>query len=163
MVSNYSACIDHRNQQPLETIINHEIPVTPWTKVAADIFHLHGKTYQNIIDYTMRYFDVHKIKNSQSATIIKKQIKVSSSKLEIPQFLVSDNGPEFKSTEFETFAKERDFKHITTSPNNPQSNGMVESNIQTIKKNTEKAIKTNQDPYLALLALRVTHIEYTFI
>ena len=43
MVSNCSACMNHRNQQPAETVINYEIPVTPWTKVAADIFHLHGK------------------------------------------------------------------------------------------------------------------------
>ena len=36
---------------------------------------------------------------------------------------------------------------------------MVERNIQAIKKTLKKAIKTNQDPYMALLALHTTPLK----
>lgn len=133
------ACIDHRNQQPVESPINHEISVTLWTKVATDIFHLYGKSNLNIKDYT-KYFNVHKIKGYQSSTVIKK-LKIKFSKFGIPQIVFSDNGPESKSLEFETFAKAWDFNH--TRSGYPQANGILERNIQ-------KAIKTNT----ALLAFR---------
>ena len=60
MISTCTYCRDHRNQQPSEAIIHHEIPKTPWTKVATDIFHLYNKANVVIIDYTTRYLDIHK-------------------------------------------------------------------------------------------------------
>ena len=49
--------------------------------------------------------------------------------------------------------------NITTSPNYPQENGLVESNIQTFKKKNTKAYEDKQDPYLALLSLRMTPLK----
>ena len=69
---------------------------------------------------------------------------------------MSDNGPEFKSDSFKMFAKQWDFKHIQSSPLYPQSNGLVERTIQTVKRTLKKAIKSSQDLSLALLALRTT-------
>ena len=46
------------------------------------------------------------------------------------------------------------FKHETSSPEYPQSNGLVERTIQSVKKTLKKAFENNDDPYLALLALR---------
>ena len=73
--------------------------------------------------------------------------------------MISDNGPEYASSIFKQFAKKWDFKHITTSPNYPQANGLVERNIQTIKRILKKAFKSNQDSYLAMLALRTTPLK----
>ena len=93
MISTCTYCRDHRNQQPSEAIIHHEIPKTPWTKVATDIFHLYNKVYVVIIDYTTRYFDIHKLDNCESHTVINK-IKNTFARLGIPQIVISDNGPE---------------------------------------------------------------------
>ena len=51
----------------------------------------------------------------------------------IPEKVVSDNGPQFSSDEFASFAKTRDFKHITSSPKYPQSNGLAEKYVQICK------------------------------
>ena len=48
------------------------------------------------------------------------------------------------------------FKHTTSSPHFPQSNGFVERAIQTVKKVLKKAHDGNQDPCLALLILNTT-------
>ena len=67
---------------------------------------------------------------------------------------MSDNGPEFANWEFRNFAKEYDFRHITSSPRNPQSNGMAERAVQTIKNLFRKAQDDHKDPYIALMELR---------
>ena len=48
------------------------------------------------------------------------------------------------------------FSMIPSSPHFPESNGQVERTIQMVKKTLKKAFKYNEDPYLALLATRVS-------
>ena len=48
------------------------------------------------------------------------------------------------------------FDHATSCPNYPQSNGLVERTIQTVKRCVKKALDANEDPYLSLLSLRTT-------
>ena len=50
-----------------------------------------------------------------------------------------------------------DFKHTTSSPVYPQSNGQVERTIQTIKTTLYSVFENNEDPYLALLSIRSAH------
>ena len=49
----------------------------------------------------------------------------------------------FASLTFKNFSKEWDFSFITTSPRYAQSNGLVERNVQTVKKINEES-KTHE-------------------
>jgi len=64
----------------------------------------------------------------------------------------------FNSSELRKFAKQWHFVVITTSPNYPQSNGLIERNVQTIKRLYKKAIEGNTSFDLALLEYRNTPI-----
>ena len=68
--------------------------------------------------------------------------------------LVSDNGPPFNSLEFRRFAEEYEFKHTTSSPGYPQSNGKAENAVKQMKRMMTKTCETETDPYLALLEMR---------
>ena len=70
----------------------------------------------------------------------------------IPAEVISDNGPQYSSREFQEFAKEYGFKHTTSSPHFPRANGEAERAIQTIKNLWRKG----NDKYLALLHNRTT-------
>lgn len=70
--------------------------------------------------------------------------------------LVTDNRPQFVSKEFEAFTREWEFKHVSSSPNHAKSNGKAESAVKIAKNLFKKAIKDNQDPWLALLDYRNT-------
>ena len=132
MCQNCSACLDERNQQPPEPLIEHDIPESPWTKVATDTFTLFRKPYLLVVDYTSKFFDVQLLPDKESPTVIN-HLKSSFAKFGIPQTVFSDGGPEHTSNEFEKFAKDWDFDHDSSSALFPQYYGLVERTVQTVK------------------------------
>ena len=144
LVSRCSLCSTHRNKQQKEPLIEHEIPDTPWTKVASDLFTLCGHDYVIVTDYFSKFVEIERLPNKSSTTVINK-IKKIFSRHGIPKELCTDNGPEYSAACFKRFAKEWDFKHTTSSPHFSQSNGFAERAIQTVKKSLLKAHHGNQD------------------
>lgn len=63
------------------------------------------------------------------------------------------------SKEFDTFASMWEFKHITSSPYYPQSNGLAEKAVQIAKSLMQKAKADHKDPYLAFLEYRNTPVD----
>ncbi len=155
LVSRCPQCLTHRNQQQKETLIQHTVPKVPWTKVASDLFTLYGHSYVIVTDYTSKYIEIERLPDKSSLNVVNK-IKKIFARHGIPKELYTDNGPEYTAQSFKRFAKEWDFKHITSSPHFPQSNGLVERAIQTVKKSLKKAHDGNEDPYLTLLILNTT-------
>ena len=76
----------------------------------------------------------------------------------IPLEVISDNSP-FGAAEFKKFAERREFKHTTSSPRYPQSNGKVENAVKTAKRLMTKAVESGGDPLLGLLDWRNTPSE----
>ena len=65
-----------------------------------------------------------------------------------------DNGPQYVSQDFAEFEEAYDFRHISSSPYDPQSNGQVEHTMKTVKQRPKDA----KDPHMALL----TYLSTTF-
>lgn len=134
-------------------MIGSPIPSHPCERVASDLFQLNGKVYLLVVDYLSRYMEVHMlaIATTTSVSIIC-ALKAIFARHGIPSVLVSDNGPQYSSTEMQEFAEMYNFQHITSSPHYPQSNGMAERAVKTAKSLSEKSA----DPYMALLSYRAT-------
>lgn len=160
LVLRCETCKIFSNNNKKETLIPHEVPELPWEKVGIDLFHLYGTDYLIVIDYYSKYPEITALKEIKSEDIIDK-LKQIFSRHGIPRKIFSDGGPQFSSMSFKAFANQYNFEHIMSSPEYPQSNGMVEREIQTIKNLFKKAIHEKKDPYLVLLEFRNTPISNT--
>ena len=74
----------------------------------------------------------------------------------IPEIVRSDNGPQYSSAEFMSFASSYGFQHLTSSPKFPQSNGQAERAVQTIRN----LLKKLDDLYTSLLSYRATPLSW---
>ena len=98
---------------------------------------------------------MHHLPNLQASTVIQKT-KAIFARYGIPEEVISDNGSQYTSYKYKQFAKQCNFRHVTSSPEYPQSNGLVERAIQTIKRTLIKCKEDQAAPYLALLTFRTT-------
>lgn len=135
--------------------MKHEIPAVPWQKVGSDLFVYDGDTYVIMVDYYSNYFEIKKLQETRSTNIIH-FCKQQFARFGIPNILMSDNGPQYVSAEFKKFSKAYGFKHVTSSPMYPQSNGKTEKAVQIAKNLIKKSKLSGQDPYIALLNFRNT-------
>ena len=72
--------------------------------------------------------------------------------MELPITFMSENGPQFVSKEMNEFKKFYAFVHVASSPHYPQSNGLAERTVKTVKY----LLENSQDFHLALLTYRAT-------
>jgi len=156
LVNDCEVCNKFSSTIRKEPMILHEVPSRPWEKVGVDYFTVHNKDFLLIVDYYSKYPEVISM-NSKTAAATIKAIQGAFSRHGIPNTVIADNMP-FNSLEFRKFAKQWHFTITTTSPNYPQSNGLVERNVQTIKILYKKAIEGNTSFDLALLEYRNTPI-----
>jgi transposase InsO family protein len=155
IVSNCPICLDSQNKNQKEPLNSSEIPDGPWQVVGTDLFTWNHADYVIVTDYYSRFFEIGKLENTRSATVIL-LLKSFFARHGIPREVRSDNGPQYSSQEFRKFAKEWDFKHITSSPHYPQGNALAEKSVQTVKRILEKSLKDGKDPYIGLLEYRNT-------
>ena len=52
----------------------------------------------------------------------------------VPDRVVTDNRPQFISTEYKQFVSEYGFDHVTTSPYLPQGNSKTEAAVKTVRR-----------------------------
>lgn len=52
----------------------------------------------------------------------------------VPRQLVSDNGPQFVATDFQTFFRRNGIRHVTSAPWHPATNGLAERFVQSLKR-----------------------------
>ena len=115
-----------------------------------------GMDYLIVIDYYSRYVEVAAMTKTTKSSEIITALKSIFARHGIPEQVRSDNGSQYDSAEFSHFAKEWGFRHVTSSPRFPQSNGEVERGVRTVKNLLQKA----EDPAKRLLAHRSTPLAY---
>ncbi|XP_048236731.1 uncharacterized protein K02A2.6-like [Haliotis rufescens] len=157
LVLNCSVCLERRNSNPKEPLISHDIPSRPWQTVATDLFLWDTHDFVVVVDYYSRYFEVCKLPSTKSTTVIN-ALKDVFARHGIPDKVISDNGPQYSSQDFAQFAEKWDFVHETSSPRYPQSNGLAEKTVQTIKRIFSKAKTDGRDPHIGILECLGLHL-----
>ncbi|EZA62194.1 hypothetical protein X777_02820 [Ooceraea biroi] len=124
-IANCKTCLRFQRSNNKETLKPTEIMDSPWEMVGIDFFKFQNRIYLLITDYFSKYVDIIHLRDESAITTIK-ALKSCFIRWGIPNIIRSDNGPQFTSREFKNFAKTWNFKHVTSNPIYPRSNGMVE-------------------------------------
>ena len=156
MVKSCQTCkmFQDKRSEPLQPTM---FPDRPWQRIATDLFHWQNKEYILAIDYYSRYIEIMKLEKTDSEAVIN-ALKSMFARHGIPESVMSDNGPQYASQLFQSFAKEYNFISVTSSPRYPQANGEDERAVRTIKNLLNKS----PDPYRALLAYRNTPLHNSY-
>ena len=133
--------------------MSHDIPERAWEKIGCDLLSCHGKDYLITVCYKSNFWELDRLTDTKSTTVIKK-LKAHLARYGIPKQFVSDNRPQFASSEFSTFTKSWGIEHTTKSPHHSKANGKVESAVKVAKRMLLKTAKSGEDQYLALLNIR---------
>uniref|UniRef100_A0A1X7V5L8 Integrase catalytic domain-containing protein n=2 Tax=Amphimedon queenslandica TaxID=400682 RepID=A0A1X7V5L8_AMPQE len=155
LVNSCTTCLTNKHRNTKEPLIPHYIPSRPWEKVGSDLFEFRGQHYLILVDYYSNFIEVDRLRQTTSEQVIE-ICKSQFARHGIPNEFISDNGPQFSSHKFHQFSSQYQFKHKTSSPYHPQSNGKAERAVQTIKSLLQRSILEKCDFHLALLEFRNT-------
>ena len=150
MTMTCSYCLERKPAQRYEPMKSADLPSRPWEMLGTDLCQVKGHTFLVVIDYYSRWLEVKLLKTTTSEAVIKKLKEIFAAH-GIPDMLLSDNGPQYISSEFAEFSSKYGFTHTTSSPYFPHGNAEAERAVQTAKR-----IITQQDPDIALLNYRAT-------
>ena len=115
-------------------------PLHPWTWPSPPWLRIHidyagpslGHRFLAVIDAHSKWIEVIPMNSTTTIATVEK-LRVLFAQFGIPEVLVSDNGTNFVSNEFEEFTRRNGIKHVTSVPAHPTSNGLVERPIKTFK------------------------------
>jgi hypothetical protein len=121
--------------QPMVTPLHPWIwPDAPWKRLHADFAGpFQGHMFFVPIDAHSKW-PVVKVMKSTTAEKTIEVLRSIFAQQGLPEQLVTDNGPQFISSEFKSFLKNNGIKHIFSAPYHPASNGLAERFVQTFKR-----------------------------
>ncbi|XP_034157776.2 LOW QUALITY PROTEIN: uncharacterized protein K02A2.6-like [Pangasianodon hypophthalmus] len=110
-----------------------EWPALPWQRIHVDFAGpFMGTTFLVVVDACSKWPEVFSMTSttaSQTVTVLRELFARTG----VPEQLVSDNGPQFVSAEFQIFLKNNEIKHLTSAPYHPATNGLAERFVQSLK------------------------------
>ena len=95
-------CQQNSTSQTKEIMHLHDTPKGPWMKLGVNLFEYNKKQYLLVVDYFSKFPIIRKLHSLSTGSIIS-ELKGIFSENSIPETLISDGGPQFRS-EFKEFA-----------------------------------------------------------
>ncbi len=132
-------CMENKNTKNFEGLFNGKIELSdPWETISIDIIGPHEienytKVYLlHIMDISTRYSELKRLKSITTQEVIKSLKKLWLLKYPLPKKLISDNGKQFISKNFESLLEDFNIQHHKTLPYNPRGNSVIERSHQEV-------------------------------
>lgn len=106
----------------------------PWSRVHMDFAGpIKGVYLLIVVDAFSKWIEVFTTSRPSAEFTLAKLFECIA-RYGLPDTIVSDNGVQFKNSEFEAFASEFGVKQVFTAPGHPATNGQAESAVKVVKK-----------------------------
>ena len=139
MVAQCSLCQEMRSDPPTAQVHPWCFPSRPWSRIHLDYAGpIDGHMYLVLVDAFSKYPEITKMSSTTSAATVN-ALRDIFSRQGLPELIVSDNGPQFVSKEFESFCQQNGIMHRTSAVYKPSSNGQAERVVQILKSAAKQA------------------------
>ena len=108
-------------------------------RVHIDFAEKDGQNFLIVVDAHSKWPEVFPMTSTTSTKLCDK-LRMWFAAYGLPKCIVSDNGPQLVSAEFENFLRNNGVKHVTSPPYHPASNGAAERMVQSVKKSLETSL-----------------------
>lgn len=136
-----SGCQSIQNAPPQAPLHPWEWPSAPWQRVHIDFAGpFMNSMFLVAVDAHSKWPEVIPMKSTTSEKTIS-VLRSIFSRNGLPEQIVSDNGPQYTSDEFQLFMKKNGIKHFKSAPHHPATNGLAERFVQTFKKSMKAMTK----------------------
>ncbi|GBO36404.1 Uncharacterized protein K02A2.6 [Araneus ventricosus] len=133
-VRNCVDCARHKTDPAKAKVHYWEYPSMPWERIHIDFA---GPIFEHmfllIVDAHSKWLEVYPMKITTTKKTIE-CLRDSFARFGLLRVLVSDNGSQFTSYEFQRFMQSNGIKHKTSAPFKPSSNGQAERYVATLKQ-----------------------------
>jgi len=150
LVQECNVCQTMRNHPAKAPYHPWVFPSSPWNRIHIDFLGpVNGHMYFVLVDAYSKFPEVVKMKSITTSSTIR-ALRDIFSRHGLPKSIISDNGPQFTSSEFKTFCDNNGIAHITTAVYKPSTNGQCERVVQIVKSALKQARLTGDDPDVSL-------------
>ena len=134
-VKNCQQCMLQSRNPPAQKYHPWECPKRAWERLHIDYAGpFMGQSFLVVVDSYSKWPEVIATKSTTSLATIN-MLRSLFATHGIPDRIVSDNGPQFCSEEFQKFCKMNGINHTRSPPYHPPTNGEAERLVQTFKRN----------------------------
>ncbi|XP_055921606.1 uncharacterized protein K02A2.6-like [Eupeodes corollae] len=141
-------------KMPTKTLLQPwPTPTEPWERLHLDYAGpIEGNYFLVLVDALSKWPEIVVTKSITTQRTLEILSEIFS-RFGLPKTIVSDNGTQFKSSQFQQYMAENGIQHLCSSPYNPMSNGQAERFVDTFKRsllklNTEGTITQNLQTFL---------------
>ena len=146
LASTCRSCGKHGKSLPSLTEHPWTKPTMPWQRVHIDYAGpFLNKMWLVVYDAYTRWPEVIKMNKDTTSTATIRALREIFSRNGLPFVIVSDNGTNFTSDEFEKFLSSNNIKHLKTGTYHPKSNGCCERFVGTFKSAMKKIYEDCKD------------------
>ena len=149
-----SGCQHHQKMPKAAPLHPFEWPSSPWQRLHNDFAGPFLETmFLVVIDARSKWPEVIPMSSTTTSKTIE-ALRSIFAHFGIPEQIISDNGPQFISNQFQMFTKRNGIKHITSAPYHPSTNGLAERFVQSFKnalrsmKQEKRSLKEKLENYL---------------
>ena len=143
-------CKEVQSTPPVAPLNPWRWPTRPWARLHLDFAgSFEGRNILVVIDAHSKWVEATCTPSTSSSAVVD-VLRALFARFGLPETVVTDNGTEFVSQEFEEFLRKNGIHHTTSAPYHPASNGLAERAVQIVKKGLKK--ETSGSPMSTRLA-----------
>ncbi|XP_060863495.1 uncharacterized protein K02A2.6-like [Metopolophium dirhodum] len=139
-VKSCEVCVSCQSSPVVDRQAKWAEAVGPLEQVHLDFLYLNNKNYLVWIDAFTKWPDVIEMSKMNSVYLIDKLSEIFG-RFGLPNTIIPDNGPQFRSSEFIEFCKQNGIVFYTSPPFHPATNGAAENAVKSFKRGIHKPLK----------------------